>query len=194
MDPKPRSIRQQPAPSAKGNGRGRSTQRSVPRASAPVAYRMDGGQVEKRRREPMPALSFLKGGDLWSTWQRLSALEKDLQQIQPRLALKPLKLANQILVVTAGSPAVAARLRQFEPSLIEGLRARGWLVGRIRFRPIAVHDVPAAPKPREKEPVSSKVLSGLEALEDDEMNPDMNPELRAALRAFVRRQKSYLGS
>src|SRR5690606_33926333 len=143
-------------------------QRSAPGPTAPVAYRVGGGQVEKRKREPMPALSFLKGGELWSAWQRLSALEKDLQQIQPRLALKPLKLANQILVVTAGSPAVAARLRQFEPSLIEGLRARGWLVGRIRFRPIAVHDVPAAPKRREKEPVSPKVLSELQALEDDD--------------------------
>ena len=143
--------------------------------------------MERRKRDPLPALSFLQGSDLWSTYQRLSALEKDLQQIQPRLALKPLKLANQILVVTAGSSAVAARLRQFEPSLIEGLRARGWLVGRIRFRPIAVHDTPPAPAPRAKEPVSAAVLDELQTLEDDEMNP----ELRAALRAFVRRQKSY---
>ena len=143
--------------------------------------------MERRKRDPLPALSFLQGSDLWSTYQRLSALEKDLQQIQPRLALKPLKLANQILVVTAGSSAVAARLRQFEPSLIEGLRARGWLVGRIRFRPIAVHDTPPAPAPRTKEPVSAAVLDELQTLEDDEMNP----ELRAALQAFVRRQKSY---
>ena len=143
--------------------------------------------MERRKRDPLPALSFLQGSDLWSTYQRLSALEKDLQQIQPRLALKPLKLANQILVVTAGSSAVAARLRQFEPSLIEGLRARGWLVGRIRFRPIAVHDTPPTPAPRAKEPVSAAVLDELQTLEDDEMNP----ELRAALQAFVRRQKSY---
>ena len=145
------------------------------------------GQVGKRRRDPLPALSFLQGSDLWTTWQRLAALEKDLRQIQPRLALTPLKLANQILVVTAGSPAVAARLRQFEPSLVEGLRARGWLVGRIRFRPIAAHDSPPPPKPREKEPVSPKVIEELQSLEHD----DMNPELRAALRSFVRRQKSY---
>jgi hypothetical protein len=143
-----------------------------------------------RRRDPLPAMSYLKGGDLWSAYQRLSALERDLQQIQPRLALKPLKLANQILVVTAGSPAVAARLRQFEPSLVEGLRARGWLVGRIRFRPIAVHDVPPPPPARIKEPVSPTVLKELETLDD----AGMNPELQAALSSFVRRQKSYLGS
>ena len=148
------------------------------------------GRSNRARRDPAPALSYLQGSDLWSAWQRLSALEKDLRQIQPRLALQPLKLANQVLVVTAGSPAVAARLRQFEPSLVEGLRARGWLVGRIRFRPIAAHDVPPPPKPREKEPVSPKVISGIQALEE----ADMNPELRAALRTFVRRQKSYLGS
>ncbi len=169
---------------------GRAVKPAGPARPVPgVTYKLAGGQVEKRRRDPLPALSFLKGSDLWSTYQRLSALEKDLQQIQPRLALKPLKLANQILVVTAGSPAVAARLRQFEPSLIEGLRARGWLVGRIRFRPIAVHDAPLAPPARIKEPVSPAVLKRLQTLDD----PDMNPELQAALQSFVRRQKSYLG-
>ena len=138
----------------------------------------------------MPALSFLKGTDLWSAYERLSALEKDLQQIQPRLALKPLKLTNQILVVTAGSPAIAARLRQFEPSLIEGLRARGWLVGRIRFRPIAIHDTPKPPPGRAKQPVSPAVLTELETLDA----AGMNPELQAALSAFVRRQRGYQGS
>jgi len=185
MTEKPRRL-QQPGSTAKDGSRTRSAP-AAPRQPAPASYRVGGGQVEKRKRDPMPALSYLQGSELWTTWQRLSALEKDLRQIQPRLALKPLKLANQILVVTAGSPAVAARLRQFEPSLIDGLRARGWLVGRIRFRPIAAHDVPPPPRPREKEPVSLKVLTELQALEDDEMNP----ELRAALQSFVRRQKSY---
>ncbi len=145
---------------------------------------------KRRKRDPLPALSFLKGSALWTTYERLSALQKDLRQIQPRLELTPLKLANQILVVTAGSPAVAARLRQFEPSLIEGLRARGWLVGRIRFRPIAVHDEPKPPPARIKEPVSPGVLRELETLD----LTDMNPDLQAALRSFVRRQKGYLGT
>lgn len=160
------------------------------RAVFKAANRVEKGRGEKRGREPLPALSFLKGTDLWSTYQRLSALEKDLQQLQPRLALKPLKLANQILVVTAGSSAVAARLRQFEPSLTEGLRARGWLVGRIRFRPIAIHDAPQPPPARTKEPVSPAVLEGLETLND----AGMNPALQLALREFVRRQKGYQGS
>lgn len=138
----------------------------------------------------MPALSFLAGTDLWSTCERLSALERDLRRIQPSLAITPLKLAGQVLVVTAGSPAVAARLRQFEPSLIEGLRARGWLVGRIRFRPIAVHDAPRPPPARIKEPVSPAVVDGIEALEDA---PEMALELREALGAFVRRQRGYRG-
>ncbi len=187
MPEKPRSAQAESI--ASGAKRMRSGPQAAPGRSLAPVYQ-GGGLAAKRRRDPMPALSFLQGSDLWSTWQRLSALEKDLQQIQPRLALKPLKLANQVLVVTAGSPAVAARLRQFEPSLVEGLRARGWLVGRIRFRPIAAHDIPPPPKPREKEPVSPKVLSELQAFEED----DMNPELKAALHSFVRRQKSYLGS
>lgn len=158
-----------------------------------MAMKQGGSRGEntgnRRRRDPLPALSFLKGTDLWSTYERLSALERDLQQLQPRLGLKPLKLANQILVVTAGSAAVAARLRQFEPSLVEGLRARGWLVGRIRFRPIAIHDV-APPQVRTKEAISAASLDALQSLEATEMNP----ELSAALSSFVRRQKSYRGS
>ena len=90
-------------------------------------------------------------------------------------------------MVTAGSPAVAARLRQFEPSLIQGLRARGWLVGRIRFRPIAIHDAPPPPPARIKEPVSAAVVDRIAALEGAEMAP----ELRAALATFVRRQRGY---
>lgn len=107
--------------------------------------------------------------------------------IQPSLPIVPLKLAGQVLVVSAGSPTVAARLRQFEPSLIQGLRARGWLVGRIRFRPIAIHDAPAPPAPRVKAPVSAAVVERVAALQDEEMAP----ELRSALETFVRRQRGY---
>jgi len=148
------------------------------------------GRRKGRDRGPVPALSFLAGTELGSACERLAALERDLRLIQPTLPILPLKLARQVLVVTAGSPTVAARLRQFEPSLIQGLRARGWLVGRIRFRPIAIHDVPAPPPARVKEPVSTAVVERIAALQDEEMAP----ELRAALAAFVRRQRGYRGS
>jgi hypothetical protein len=175
-----------PAPDAGKPGRRPPTPATFPKAAI-ASEPAGGGRSERRRRDPLPAVAFLKGTELWTAYERLEALEKDLRQIQPRLELKPLKLANQILVVTAGSPAVAARLRQFEPSLIEGLRARGWLVGRIRFRPIAIHDIAPPPKPRAKEPVSAAVLEELERLDD----AGMNPELQAALGAFVRRQRGY---
>lgn len=142
---------------------------------------------EAGRREPRPIASLLKGSELWSTYERLSALERDLNRLQPALALKPLKLTNQVLVVTAGSSAMAARMRQFEPSLVEGLRARGWLVGRIRFRPIAVLDLGKTQPPRPKDPVSTSVLDELERLGAAEMNP----QLQAALAVFIRRHRGY---
>lgn len=137
----------------------------------------------------MPALSYLAGSEIAATCERLAALERDLRLIQPSLPIVPLKLSGQVLVVTAGSPAVAARLRQFEPSLIQGLRARGWLVGRIRFRPIAVHDTPRPPPARAKEPVSEAVVERVAALPDEAMAP----ALRAAIATFVRRQRGYRG-
>ena len=149
-----------------------------------------GARRKGRNRGPAPALSFLAGTELGSACERLAALERDLRLIQPTLPILPLKLAGQVLVVTAGSPAVAARLRQFEPSLIQGLRARGWLVGRIRFRPIAIHDAPPPPPARIKDPVSAAVVDSIAALEGAEMAP----ELRAALATFVRRQRGYRGA
>ena len=71
-----------------------------------------GGPRRRRQRDPQPALGYLKGSE------RLAALDRDLAALQPGLPLVALKLDRQVLVVTAGSAAVAARLRQFEPRLI----------------------------------------------------------------------------
>lgn len=146
-----------------------------------------GGPRRRRQRDPQPALGYLKGSELWAAWERLAALDRDLAALQPRLPLVPLKLDRQVLVVTAGSAAVAARLRQFEPRLIQGLRARGWLVNRIRFRAIAIHDAPVSPPSRPKAPVPTVVVDRIAAAED----ADLPPALREAMQAFVRRQRSY---
>ena len=140
----------------------------------------------RRRHEAKPAVGYLDGTAVGAAWAQLSALSRDLGEIQPGLALIPLKLDRSVLVVTAGSAALAARLRQFEPRMVRGLQARGWLVERIRFRPTTVHERPPPP-PREKQPVSIPVINQVEALAAEDL-PD---SLKLALLAFVRRQRGY---
>lgn len=151
-------------------------------------------QTPKRKdrdRESRPALEHLqrRGSPLWDTWERLSALARDLQTILPNIALHPLKLEQQTLVVTAASSAMAARLRQYEPRLLSGLQARGWLVTRIRFKPTTLHQRREPPRP-EKAPVPPRAIESMAALAE---SPDISPELREALQAFVARQRGYWG-
>ena len=147
----------------------------------------------------MPALSYLADSPLLEAAQRLIALEDDLNRIQPSLGLKPVRLDKQVLLVTAASAAAAARLRQFEPRLLAGLRARGWLVNRLRFRAqvpdgaLATAAGPAAgARRRIKAAVSERSLAALEALRTDTIarGEDDSP-LAAVLRGFIDRQRGY---
>lgn len=146
---------------------------------------------KNRDRESRLALEHLqrRGSPLWDAWERLSALGRDLQTILPNIALQPLKLERQTLVVTAASSAMAARLRQYEPRLLEGLQARGWLVTRIRFKPTTLHR-PREPERRQKAPVPPRAIESMAALAESE---DISPRLREALQHFVARQRGYWG-
>ncbi|MGE0313058.1 MAG: DciA family protein [Lautropia sp.] len=141
-----------------------------------------------RSREPRQALGYIETSELFATASRLMALERDLAELQPRLALKPVRLANQTLTVTASSAGVAARLRQFEPSLLAGLRARGWLVNKVRFRAATRFDAPPAVAPRAKDAVSASSLAALERLAQEQRDGD---GLKQALAAFVARHRGY---
>ncbi len=126
--------------------------------------------------------------ELWQTWQRLDRLGRDLHTILPSVRLIPIKLDRQVLLVTAPSSAMAARLRQYEPRLVDGLQARGWLVNRVKFRPNTVF-MPVPPPPRAKQPVPPRAVESVAALA---ASGQVTPELRAALEAFVQRQRGYL--
>ena len=125
--------------------------------------------------------------ELWQTWQRLDRLGQDLRTLLPRVQLIPIKLEKQVLLVTAPSTALAARLRQYEPRLVDGLQARGWLVNRVKFRPNTVF-MPEPPAPREKEVVSARAVDAVAALG---ASGSVTPELRAAIERFVARQRGY---
>lgn len=148
---------------------------------------------------PRPALDYIRSSSLFEVAQRMMALEQDLQQIQPSLRLKPIKLDKQVLLVTAPSAAVGARLRQFEPSLLAGLRARGWLVNRLRFRAqMAAVDLAtqaaarSAAAPRVKPAIGKASLVALEALHRETLarEGEQSP-LARALATFIERQRGY---
>ena len=143
----------------------------------------------ERDREGRPMLDHMKARtpELWQTWQRLDRLGQDLRTLLPRVQLIPIKLEQQVLLVTAPSSALAARLRQYEPRLVDGLQARGWLVNRVKFRPNTVV-MPEAPPPREKEVVPSRAVDAMAALG---ASAGITPELRAAIERFVARQRGY---
>lgn len=145
-----------------------------------------------RSRETRQALRFIAGSELFATAEQLLALEADLRRLQPRLDLRPIKLENQVLLVTAPSAGVASRLRQVEPSLLAGLRARGWLVGRVRFRAATVFDPPPPPPRPPKARVSDRTLADLERLRLEQQSPGLGATpLGQALEEFIRRQKGY---
>jgi hypothetical protein len=143
----------------------------------------------ERDREGRPMLDHMKARtpELWQTWQRLDRLGQDLRTLLPRVQLIPIKLEQQVLLVTAPSSALAARLRQYEPRLVDGLQARGWLVNRVKFRPNTVV-IPEAPPPRKKEVVPSRAVDAMAALG---ASAGITPELRAAIERFVARQRGY---
>jgi hypothetical protein len=73
----------------------------------------------------------------------LSVYQKELDKAHPLMMLKAISLKDDLLVVAAPSPSVAAKLRQSTPSLLAAINAaceispvtRGRKVNRIRFKP-----------------------------------------------------------
>ena len=67
--------------------------------------------------------------------QRLLALQEDLRRSAAGLELTALGVEHDCLLVGTPGAAVAAKLRQMEPTIVEDLYSRGWQIKRIRFRP-----------------------------------------------------------
>lgn len=183
--------------------RGRSPARD---GNAATTGRSTAGRpaIVRGRRDPLPALAFLRDSALLAVGKQLMALEDDLRRVQPSLALRPVKLDKQVLTVTAASAAAAARVRQFEPSLLAGLRARGWLVNRIRFRaqtslifaaPGGVSGTQGIAPPVVKAPVADRAVDAVDDLRtwlrSDPATGGEESAFCAALADFVARQRGY---
>lgn len=77
---------------------------------------------------------------------RLIELQKLLDQCAPLKGLQIKALDQTVLVVSAPSASIAAKFRQFEPSVLRTFSERGWKVSRIRVRPqLAADESPNRP-------------------------------------------------
>jgi hypothetical protein len=73
----------------------------------------------------------------------LSVYQRELDKAHPLLMLRAISLKDDLLVVAAPSPSVAAKLRQSTPSLLAAINVaceispdtKGRKVNRIRFKP-----------------------------------------------------------
>ena len=119
--------------------------------------------------------------------ERLIALQTDLRQCAPGLALTALGLEDDELMVGAPSASAAAKLRQLAPSIASALQGRGWKVKRIRFRPQPGTHGSTAPRHREKAPIPVGALAGLAALAEQASDPALKEALAHLVRTHRRR-------
>jgi hypothetical protein len=113
---------------------------------------------------------------------RLADLQADLARCVPGLGLVAVALERDLLVVGAAHAAVAAKVRQVEPTIVAALAQRGWAIRRIRFKPQwrpAPGGPARAPKSAPGPGAIAEVAALAERVED--------PALKAALRRLAAR-------
>ncbi|MGC7404948.1 DciA family protein [Pandoraea pneumonica] len=129
-------------------------------------------------------------GSLLAAAEQLGRLERDVHALLPAPLAVSVRVApprDGALVFLVANNALAARLRQQTPSLIDGLAARGWLIRTIRIR-VSI-TAPEPPKPPKEARLSRQGLVSLRDLRDTlEPSP-----LRDALARLVARH-SYGGT
>lgn len=135
-----------------------------------------------------PAHSFLSAApnlqELLQQTQKLLALQQAWNEVAPKslaAASRVGALRQQTLVVYANNGAVAGKLRQLVPSLLEKIQTKGVEITAIRVD-VQVEAPPPGKKPKDLK-VSDNALSSLEKLEQSlEDSP-----LKNALHTLIQR-------
>ncbi|WP_353193909.1 DciA family protein [Pandoraea pnomenusa] len=130
-------------------------------------------------------------GSLLVAAGQLARLERDVHALLPAPLTASVKVTpprdDGALVFLVANNALAARLRQQTPSLIEGLARRGWLIRAIRIRVSIATPEPVKP-PKEARLPRQGLVSLRELRDSLEPSP-----LRDALARLVTRH-SYGGT
>jgi hypothetical protein len=124
--------------------------------------------------------------DLAAHARRLAELQTAVDRCAPIGGLVVTSLEGGTLVLTTRAAAWAAKLRQFEPSLVASLTAGGWQVSRIKIRPQPqrAHDEPVLRGVEPKPPVPEAALVAMADLAGRTQGA-----LSAALSRLVRNQR-----
>ena len=120
--------------------------------------------------------------------QGLVRLQEDLLRCCRHRGLMAVSLEAGTLRVATPGAALAARLRQTEPSLVSALRSAGWPVERIQFRPLRPEDM-APPAPFEpRQDIPRQALDGLRELHGQAEDPRLKQALERLLKHHARRR------
>lgn len=120
---------------------------------------------------------------------RLLALQRDLQACASAMELQALGVEGETLLVGARGAAAAAKLRQMEPSILACLRARGWPLAKIRFRPRSAGTTAAPPPPRVKPPIPDDAIARLRELAEGASAPALRDAIDGLLRTQARQRR-----
>jgi hypothetical protein len=107
---------------------------------------------------------------------RLAALEADVRRALPGLALTVVAFEHKQLVVGANHAAMAAKVRQVEPTLIAALGRKGWAVDKVRFKPLFRAPVANAPR-RDTLPPGADAVAHIADLSQQVEHPGLKDAL-----------------
>ena len=118
---------------------------------------------------------------------RLAELQSLLELCAPVKGLRVKALDQTVLAISAPNASIAAKFRQFEPSVLKTLTERGWQISRIRVRPqlngSIVTSADELPKPKPGVPTA-----GIAAMEEL-LKTGVEGSLATAITHFLKNRK-----
>ena len=126
--------------------------------------------------------------DLSLQANRLAELQALLDLCAPVKGLKVKTLELNILAISAPNASIAAKFRQFEPTVLRTLAERGWQVNRIKVRPQLDSNIvaPADNLPKSKPTVPASGIAAMEQL----LTGGAEGPLATAIAHFIRNRKA----
>jgi hypothetical protein len=140
------------------------------------------------------AADFLRAHDkmaaLLPAAARMAALQKDCASILPAMFVHcaVLQFESEQLVLSVPNAALATRLKQQAPKLLEQLLQRGWQVSAIRFK-VQVGKTPAKSTTSGKRSLPAQAVSAFRELADALDDTPRNQALKRALQTMARHHR-----
>lgn len=127
--------------------------------------------------------------DLSLQASRLARLQAVLDHCAPIKGLAVMALDQTVLLLRAPNASVAAKFRQFEPTVLRTLTDQGWKVSRIRVRPqLNVADSLNAARTHEpRQPVPDTAIAALSRLSEQINNARLKEAITHLLKNSIRK-------